>query len=54
MPKADNPQPTSPTDASDESRFHPTHPGLVPDEDSGLQEGDSILTFVAPPPDNDE
>jgi hypothetical protein len=53
MPKADNPPPTTPEDESDADRYVREHPRLVPDPDPGLAEGESELTFLAPPPDND-
>jgi hypothetical protein len=51
MPNADKTQPTTPTDESDSDRFNPVSPLLHPAEDEDeLREGETILTFIAPPP----
>jgi hypothetical protein len=50
MPKSAEPEPRTPTDAGDSSRFNPTHPRLVPDDEDDLAEGETVLTFLAPPP----
>jgi hypothetical protein len=54
MPKSEQQAGTIPPDESDSSRFSPSHPLLVPDDKDDLAEGESVLIFIAPPPDNGE
>jgi hypothetical protein len=54
MPKPDQRRGTAPTDEGNSSRFSPSHPRLVPDTRDELAEGDSVLTFLAPPLNNDD
>jgi hypothetical protein len=49
MPKSEKQTRTTPTDETDESRFSPTHPLLVPDDEDDLAEGESVLTFITHP-----
>jgi hypothetical protein len=56
MLKHEKPEPTTSTEESDSDLYVPEHPLRVPDPDPDLREGESLLTFLAPPrpPSRDE
>jgi hypothetical protein len=55
MMEPEKPEPPTPTEESDSDLYVRQHPLLVRDteDEDDLREGETILTFLAPPPDGD-